>query len=111
MRSNGTPCSSKNRQQHAVVEHVGRRDRVLAIVELGKGRLAVRIDEALLVDAPDALEVAHVVGVLRSEVVRVSWSVRNPAHRMPRVNPARRRRSTTTIMIVNVHRFDYSLEN
>ena len=58
-------------RQHPVIEHVGCRDRVLAVVELGKGELAVGVDEGLLVDAPDALQVADVVGVLRPEVARV----------------------------------------
>jgi hypothetical protein len=50
--------------QHPVVEQIGRRDRRLAIVELGTGDLGVAIDEGLLVDAPDALQVADVECVL-----------------------------------------------
>ena len=58
-------------RQHPVVEHVGCGDRVLAIIELDQRYLAVGVDEGLLVDAAHALEVAHVVGVLRTKVPRV----------------------------------------
>src|SRR5579884_2287764 len=46
-------------RQHPVVEEIGRRDRRLAVVELGVG-----VDEGLLVDPTDTLERADVEGVL-----------------------------------------------
>ena len=44
------------------------RDRSFVGVELAGGRLAVRIDERLLVDPPDTLDSADVVGVLRAQI-------------------------------------------
>ena len=38
---------------HAVVQKIGRRDRRLAIIELGASNLGVGVDEGLLVDVPD----------------------------------------------------------
>ncbi len=44
---------------------------VFGRVQFAGGHLAVGVDERLLVDAPDALDSADVVGVLRSQVAWV----------------------------------------
>src|SRR5215469_13264944 len=43
--------------QHPIIEQIRRRDRRLAIVQLGAGDFGVGIDEGLLVDATDALQI------------------------------------------------------
>jgi hypothetical protein len=57
-------------REDAVVQQIGRRDRRLAVVQLGEGDLGVGVDQRLLLDAPDALHVADVKGVLRPAVAR-----------------------------------------
>src|SRR4029450_11692376 len=47
-------------RDHAVVEEISRRNRRLAIVELGAGNLGVGVDEGLLVDAPNSLQIADI---------------------------------------------------
>ena len=37
-------------RQHTIIEQIGRRDRRLSVVELGKAYLGVGIDEGLLID-------------------------------------------------------------
>ena len=54
----------------AVVEKVGGGDRRLSVIELGESHLGVGVDEGLLIDAPDALHVADVEGVLRAAIAR-----------------------------------------
>jgi hypothetical protein len=49
---------------NSIIEHVGRYQRILAVVQLGEGHLRVSVDEGLLVNAPDALDGAYVIGVL-----------------------------------------------
>src|ERR1700681_2353223 len=49
---------------HAVVQKIGRRDRRLAIIELGASDLGVGVDEGLLVDASDPLQIADIERVL-----------------------------------------------
>src|SRR6185295_7012785 len=49
-----------------IIEQIGRRDRRLAVIQLGDGHLAVGVDEGLLIDAPDALHTADIEGVLRA---------------------------------------------
>src|SRR4051794_168572 len=58
-------------RDHAVVYEIGRRDRRLAIVELGTNHLAVGIDEGLLVDAPDPLHIADIERVLGAAIARM----------------------------------------
>jgi hypothetical protein len=55
-------------RQRTVVEQIGRRDRRLAIVELGEGDLGVGVDEGLLINAPNALEIADIERVLGAAV-------------------------------------------
>ena len=55
---------------HAVVQKIGRRDRCLAIIELGASHLGVGVDERLLVDAPDPLQIANIECVLGAAVAR-----------------------------------------
>jgi hypothetical protein len=55
-------------RQHTVIEQIGRRDRRLAIVELGEGDLGVGVDEGLLINAPNALEIADIERVLGAAV-------------------------------------------
>src|SRR6516225_640743 len=59
-------------RDHPVVDDLGRGDRCLAVVELGKGELGVGVDEGLLVDPPDALQGADVEGVLRPAI---AWAL------------------------------------
>src|ERR1700730_2156402 len=49
---------------HAVVQKIGRRDRRLAIIELGASNLDIGVDKGLLVDTADAFQRAHIEGVL-----------------------------------------------
>ena len=51
-------------RQHTVIEQFGRRDRRLAVVELGKAYLRVGVDEGLLVDASNTLQVADIERIL-----------------------------------------------
>src|SRR5262249_31513015 len=55
-------------RQHTVIEQIGRRDRRLAVVELGKADLGVGVDEGLLVDASNTLQIADIEGVLGAAV-------------------------------------------
>ncbi len=57
--------------QYAVIQKIGRRDRCLAIIELGEGNLGVGVDEGLLVDPPHALEIADVERILGTAVARM----------------------------------------
>ena len=56
---------------HAIVQKVGRRDRRLAIIELGASNLGVSVDERLLVDAPDPLQIADIERILGAAVARM----------------------------------------
>jgi len=47
------------------VQHVGRHERVFPAAQLAERHLAVRVDEGLLANVPDALYIAHVARVLR----------------------------------------------
>jgi hypothetical protein len=51
-----------------IIEQIRRRDRRLAIVELGKGDLGVSVDEGLLINAPNSLEIADIERVLGTAV-------------------------------------------
>jgi len=66
-----TSCSSK-KGHDAVVEEIGGCDRGLAIVELGEGELRIGVEEGLLIDAPDALHVADIEGVLGAAI---AWAL------------------------------------
>src|SRR5262249_6136931 len=55
----------------SIVEQIGRRDRGLAIVELGAGDLGIGVDEGLLVDPSDPLQVADVERVLSAAIARM----------------------------------------
>src|SRR6266536_617357 len=55
--------------QYPVVQQVGRGDRRLAVIQLAESDLGIiGVDEGLLVDPPDALEIADVERVLRATV-------------------------------------------
>ena len=56
---------------HAVVQQVRSRDGRLLCVEFANGHAGVGIDKSLLVDAPDALHCANIVGVLAAEMTRM----------------------------------------
>src|SRR5262249_10182538 len=58
------------KRHHSVIEDLGRRDRGLAIIELGEGYLGVGVDEGLLIDPPDTLQRTDIEGVLRAAVAR-----------------------------------------
>jgi hypothetical protein len=58
-------------RDHPIIEQISRRDRRLAIVELGTGDLGVGIDEGLLVDASHALHVADVEAILGAAIARM----------------------------------------
>src|SRR5215212_1137019 len=51
-----------------VIEDLGRGDRCLTVIQLGKGHLGVGVDDTLLVDPPDPLQRADREGVLRAAV-------------------------------------------
>jgi hypothetical protein len=51
-------------RQHPVVQEIGRRDRRLAIIELGEGDLGIGIDEGLLIDAPDPVCAENLVRLI-----------------------------------------------
>src|SRR2546430_12807524 len=55
---------------HAVVQTIGRRDRRLAIIELGASNLGVGVDKGLLGDTPDPLQIANIERVLGAAVAR-----------------------------------------
>ena len=50
--------------QHSVVEQICRRDRRLAIVELGASDLSIGIDERLLIDASNTLQIGDIERIL-----------------------------------------------
>src|SRR5437016_6506139 len=54
-----------------VIEQIRRRDRRLAIIQLGEANLGVGVDEGLLVDAADALQIADVECILGTAIARV----------------------------------------
>src|SRR6266550_2837693 len=54
---------------HAVVQKIGRRDRRLAIIELGASNLGVGVDKGLLGDTPDPF--ANIERVLGAAVARM----------------------------------------
>src|ERR1700730_8179795 len=56
---------------HAVVQKIGRRDRRLAIIELGASNLGIGVDKGLLVDTPDPLQIANRERVLGATVARM----------------------------------------
>src|ERR1700731_477475 len=56
---------------HAVVQKIGRRDRRLAIIELGASNLGIGVDKGLLVDTPDPLQIANIERVLGAAVARM----------------------------------------
>src|ERR1700737_4787799 len=56
---------------HAVVQKIGRRDRRLAIIELGASSLVVGVYKGLLVDPPDPLQIANIERVLGAAVARM----------------------------------------
>ena len=55
-------------RQHPVIEQIHSRHRSLAIIELGKRHLAVRIDERLLIDPSHPLECSYIEGILGSTI-------------------------------------------
>src|SRR5262249_56561958 len=56
------------KRHHPVVEDLGRGDRGLAVIQLGKGDLGIGVDEGLLKDPPDALQGADIKRVLRPAI-------------------------------------------
>ena len=58
-------------RDHPIIEQISRRDRRLAIVELGTGDLGVGIDEGLLIDAPNSLQIADIEGILGAAIARM----------------------------------------
>src|SRR5579864_2317674 len=66
IRSMGTPYSSKNGRTRSLSMSAA-----VSAFLLGKSGLAVGVDKGLLIDPPDALQIAHVVGILRAQIPRV----------------------------------------
>src|SRR2546429_3713567 len=62
------PRALLEERQHTVIEQIGRRDRRLSVVELGKAYLGVGVDEGLLVDASNALQIADIERILGAAV-------------------------------------------
>jgi hypothetical protein len=58
-------------RDHPIIEQIGRRDRRLAIVQLGASHLGVGVDEGLLIDAPNALQVADIERILGAAIARM----------------------------------------
>ena len=58
-------------RNHSIVEQVSSHQGVLAVVELGKGRLRVGVDKRLLVKATNTLECANIEGILGTQISRV----------------------------------------
>ncbi len=50
--------------QHPIVEQIRRRDRRLAIVQLGASNFGIGIDKGLLVDAANTLQIADIERIL-----------------------------------------------
>lgn len=50
--------------QHPIIQEIGSHHRSFAIIQFRKPDLTIGVDERLLIDAPDALERAHIEGVL-----------------------------------------------
>src|SRR6185369_7484899 len=59
------------KRNHTIIEQIGRRERGLAIIELGKGHLGVGVDEGLLVDAANPLQMPDIERVLSAAVAGV----------------------------------------
>jgi len=58
------------KRHHPVVEDLGRGDRCLAIIELGKGDLGIGVDDGLLIDPADTLQSADIEGILGTAITR-----------------------------------------
>jgi len=58
-------------RQYPIVQQIRSDQRILAIIELHEGQLRISVQKGLLVDAADALDRAHVVGILGTEITRV----------------------------------------
>src|SRR6201993_2166226 len=58
-------------RNHSIIQEVGRRDRRLAIIELGASDLGVSIDEGLLINASHSLQVADIECILRAAIARM----------------------------------------
>src|SRR4051812_45516693 len=58
-------CCSK---KHPIIQELGSCDRRLPVIQLRTPDLAVRVDERLLIDAPDALQRPHREGVLSAAI-------------------------------------------
>jgi hypothetical protein len=56
------------KRQHAIIEQVSRYQRLFAVIELHKHDFTVGIDEGLLVETPNALDCADIIGVLRTQI-------------------------------------------
>ena len=56
------------KRHHAIVEDLGRGDRGLAVVQLGKGDLGIGVDKGLLIDPADTLQGADIEGVLGTAI-------------------------------------------
>jgi hypothetical protein len=57
--------------QHLVIEQIGVHQRILAVIQLGKGHFCISIYNSLLVNTPNTFDRAYIVGVLRTQVARV----------------------------------------
>ncbi len=55
-------------REHPIVQHVGRHQRILAIVQLRKRHLSIGVDEGLLINPANAFDSADVIGILGAQV-------------------------------------------
>src|SRR6186713_1199889 len=55
-------------RQDPVIEDIGRSDSVLSFIEFGECYPGIGIDKRLLIDPAYTFDVAHIVGILRSQV-------------------------------------------
>jgi len=55
-------------RHHPIIEDLGRGDRGLAVIELGKGDFGIGVDDGLLTDPADTLQGADIEGVLGTAI-------------------------------------------
>ena len=55
-------------RHHPIIEDLGRGDRGLAVIELGKGDFGIGVDKGLLTDPADTLQGADIEGVLGTAI-------------------------------------------
>src|SRR3982750_715667 len=57
--------------QDPVIKDVGGGNCMFGLIEFGEGYPAIGVDKSLLVDPADALDIADIIGILRTQVSRM----------------------------------------